>query len=61
MHTHPSELAAIDAEMRVIKASVDVRDYTAVGAFFAHLRQVENIEQIDVLVNTAGYLEVHYN
>ncbi|KZP22860.1 hypothetical protein FIBSPDRAFT_952435 [Athelia psychrophila] len=52
------ELATIDAEIRVVQASVDVSDHTAVGAFFAHLMQVENIGRIDVLFNTAGYLEV---
>ncbi|KZP08039.1 hypothetical protein FIBSPDRAFT_1052611 [Athelia psychrophila] len=51
------ELATIDPEIRVIQASVDVSDYAAVGAFFAHLMQVENIGHIDVLFNTAGYLE----
>ncbi|KZP22874.1 hypothetical protein FIBSPDRAFT_952452 [Athelia psychrophila] len=51
------ELATIDPEIRVIQASVDVSDYAAVGAFFAHLMQVENIGRMDVLFNTAGYLE----
>lgn len=53
-----SELAAIDSEIRIIKASVDVCDSQAVSAFFSNLWHVEKVGRIDVLFANAGYLEV---
>ncbi|KAF7985979.1 hypothetical protein HWV62_41280 [Athelia sp. TMB] len=52
-----TEIAAIDPKIRIIKASVDVDDATAVSAFFKDLREVEKVGRIDVLFNNAGYLE----
>lgn len=55
-----SELAAIDSEIRIIKASVDVCDSKAVSTFFKNLWYVEKVGRIDVLFANAGYLEVGY-
>ncbi|KZP16605.1 NAD(P)-binding protein [Athelia psychrophila] len=52
-----SELAAIDSEIRIIKASVDVCDSKAVSTFFKNLWYVEKVGRIDVLFANAGYLE----
>lgn len=55
-----AELAAIDYNIKVVKASLDVGDANAVGVFFKHLRDVEGVGKIDVLFNNAGCLEVRY-
>lgn len=52
-----SEIAAIDSNIKVIKASVDVTDAQAVSVFFTRLREVEKVGRIDVLFNNAGCLE----
>lgn len=55
-----AELAAIDSNIKVVKASLDVGDADAVGVFFKNLRDIEGVGKIDVLFNNAGCLEVRY-